>query len=614
MTSESLIILGISAYYHDSAAALLIDGEIVAAAQEERFSRKKHDASFPVEAIKFCLSFASVELSDVDAIAFYDKPFLKFERLLETYYAFAPRGLRSFVTAVPVWLKEKIFLKREIWSELRDIGTVDKKKMKLLFPEHHLSHAASAFYPSSYREAAILTIDGVGEWATALIAQGQDHSIAPLKQLDFPHSLGLFYSSFTYYCGFKVNAGEYKLMGLAPYGDPDGAQTGQFIALIKEHLIDIRSDGSLFLHQSYFRYATGLKMVSERKWERLFGFPRRQPESELTATYCNLALAAQRITEDVVLLMAREAKRLTGSDQLCLAGGVALNCVANGKLSEAGLFKELFITPAAGDAGGALGAAYAAHHIYYKQGRQISTELMDALKGAYLGPKFSPAEIRAAARRHGAHFIHITDDEELLEKVAEDLSRGKVIGWFQGRMEFGPRALGARSILADARNPEMQRNLNLKVKFRETFRPFAPIVLAEEVADYFEHQGSSPYMLLAKQVKKARTHSYPSELALGDWAQRLAFVRSDLPAVTHVDYSARLQTVHQQTNPRLWRLLHKFKNLTGYSVLVNTSFNLRGEPIVRSPEDAYQCFQKSGIDVLVMENFVFEKQRPQDAG
>ena len=604
-----MIILGISAFYHDAAATLLIDGEVVAAAQEERFTRVKHDPSFPVNAIRFCLEFASIAINDLDAVAFYDKPLLKFERLLETYYAYAPSGLRSFVTAMPVWIKEKMFLKKQIWSGLDEIEKADRKRIKLLFPEHHLSHAASAFYPSRFEKAAILTIDGVGEWATASICLGEGKNIKILRQLDFPHSLGLLYSAFTYFCGFRVNSGEYKLMGLAPYGNAGSREVENYIDLIREHLIDIRDDGSIFLHQAYFSYATGLRMVKDKKWEKIFGIPRRDPESRIEQCHCDLALAIQTITEEVVIKLGREAKRLTNCDHLTMAGGVALNCVANGKLDQENIFKEIFITPAAGDAGGSLGAAYAAYHIYYEKERTPNRDTMDALQGAYLGTSHEEKEILAIARRYQADFEVISSESKMVDRVAQLTSEGNIIGWHQGRMEFGPRALGARSILGDARNPEMQKKLNLKIKYRESFRPFAPVVPAEDVSEYFDHQGVSPYMLMVKKVRESRCVPYPEAFEGKDLFDKLYFLRSDIPSITHIDYSARLQTVHQETNPRFWKLLMAFKKITGYSVLVNTSFNVRGEPIVNTPEDSYRCFMRTDMDYLVVENILFEKSK-----
>ncbi len=600
-------ILGISAFYHDSAASIVVNGEIIAAAQEERFTRKKHDAGFPANAIRFCLEYSGLELKDLDAIVFYDKPLLKFERLLETYYAFAPSGFRSFITAIPVWIKEKMFLKRLIREELAKIGPHDSKKTRLLFPEHHLSHAASAYYPSPFDDAAILTIDGVGEWATVSLCHGQQEKITILKELRFPHSLGLLYSAFTYFLGFRVNSGEYKLMGLAPYGNPKSPDIEKYIQIIKTHLISLKEDGSIWLNQDYFDYATGLKMVNEKKWEDLFGFRTRKPEDELQQHHCNLGLAIQHITEEAVLLMAAEAKKLTGSKNLCLAGGVALNCVSNGKLQKSGIFENLFIQPAAGDAGGALGAALAANYIYYKQPREIRYT-MDAMKGSYLGPSFSDLEVELMAKKYNARYTYFSDFTSLAEETARLLSSENVIGWVQGKMEFGPRALGGRSILGDPRSPEMQKKLNLKIKYRESFRPFAPSVLAEEVKEYFDYDGISPYMLLvhpvADKIKKALPDGYDN-MNLRD---KLYHLRSDLPSITHIDYSARIQTVHPETNPRYYELISSFKKLTGTGVVVNTSFNVRGEPIVMTPNDAYRCFMRTEMDYLVVGNFLFSKK------
>ena len=600
-------ILGISAFYHDAAAALLDKGEIIAAAQEERFTRIKHDASFPTHAIRFCLEYAGYSINDLDAVVFYDKPLLKFERLLETYYAYAPKGLFSFLKAMPVWLNEKLFLKRIIYQNLGNIDEFDKKKIKLLFPEHHLSHAGSAFFPSAFTEAAILTLDGVGEWATASIAKGEGNNITILKQQDFPHSLGLLYSAFTYYCGFKVNSGEYKLMGLAPYGNRQSAGFANYSAIIKSALVDIKEDGSIFLNQQYFDYAAGLHMTNDARWKTLFGFERRQPASLLEQHHCDLALAVQTVTDEIVIKMAMEAQRLTGSRNLCMAGGVALNCVTNGKLHEAKIFENIFIQPAAGDAGGALGAAYTAHHIYYNQPR-TGPFLQDALKGSYLGASYTDTAIATAMKQFNAVYTLYDNFEALLNLISTLIAEGNITGWFQGRMEFGPRALGARSILADARNPKTQKKLNLKIKFREGFRPFAPAVLAEDVQEYFELHEPSPYMLLVKPVKKSRQITAPVGYANLPMFDKLYFQRSDLPAVTHVDYSARLQTVHKETNPRFWQLLQAFKKLTGCAALVNTSFNVRGEPIVNSPGDAYRCFMRTEMDCLVMGNLVFYKK------
>jgi carbamoyltransferase len=600
-------ILGISAFYHDSAAALIRDGEIIAAAQEERFTRVKHDAGFPKNAVSFCLNFSGLGIDDLDAVAFYDKPFLKFERLLETYYAFAPAGLLSFLKAMPVWLKEKIFLKTLISRELRDIEKFSGKKLKLLFPEHHLSHAASAFYPSPFDRAAILTVDGVGEWATASICCGEKNGITILKELYFPHSVGLLYSAFTYYCGFKVNSGEYKLMGLAPYGNPDSSETSRYSGIIKDKLTDIKPDGSIFLNQKYFNYAAGLTMVNKRLWEKTFGFPLRRPQDQLDQHHCDMALAIQKVTEESVEKMAQHAAALTNSDNLCLAGGVALNCVANGRLHSSGKFRDIFIQPAAGDAGGAVGAALAANYIYFGQARKTGG-LTDGMKGSFLGPEFSDGDIVRRVARFKAVSERYESFQALAEKTAGLLAQGSVAGWFQGRMEFGPRALGARSILADARNPEMQKTLNMKIKFRENFRPFAPSVLLEDVAEYFELETASPYMLLVKQIKQNLRKQVPRGYNVLPVMEKLRVLRSTLPAITHVDFSARVQTVCRETNERYWALLNEFKKLTGCPVLANTSFNVRGEPIVCTPEEAYCCFMRTEMDILVMGNVLFEKK------
>jgi len=599
-------ILGISAFYHDSAAAITVGGKVIAAAQEERFTRIKHTPDFPVHAIRYCLEEAGLELDELDAIVFYDKPLLKFERLLETYYAFAPKGLASFLKAIPVWLNEKMFLKKLIRDGLKEVGPYDSRKLKLLFPEHHLSHGASAYFPSPFAHAAILTIDGVGEWCTASIGVGDGKDIRILKELCFPHSVGLLYSAFTYYLGFTVNSGEYKLMGLAPYGNPEGEETARFVSIIKKHLVDIKPDGSIWLNQHYFNYATGLRMAHDHKWEQLFGFPRREEEHDLQQHHCNLALAIQQVTEEIVLQMAQEAKRLTGSDNLCMAGGVALNCVANGKLQQAGIFKNIYIQPAAGDAGGALGAALAASHMYFGEERVMHAK-HDGMLGSYLGPSYSDKEIDLMARKTKAVFTHYDDFAALTRHMAQKLASGQVVGWFQGRMEFGPRALGNRSILADARNPEMQRKLNLKIKYREGFRPFAPSVLAEDAQDYFDLHTDSPYMLLVCPVKESRRKPLPANYHGLDLWTRLYCERSDVQSITHLDFSARVQTVHRDTNPRYWELIDAFKQHTGYALLVNTSFNVRGEPMVCTPLDAYRCFMGTDMDCLVINDHVFCK-------
>ena len=601
--------LGISAYYHDSAAALISGNEIIAAAHEERFTRLKHDQSFPVNAVRYVLNEAGLSIEDLTAIAFYDKPFLKFERLLETYHAFAPKGFQSFLTAMPVWIKEKLFMRNLLWNELKAIhgGPIDRKP-SLLFPEHHLSHAASAFYPSPFDEAAILTIDGVGEWATTTIGFGRQNNIEILRELTFPHSIGLLYSAFTYYCGFKVNSGEYKLMGLAPYGIRDTSQFKRYKEAILAELVDIREDGSVLLNMDYFDYATGLRMCRDEKWETLFGIPRRQSESWLTQPYMDLALAIQEVTEAVVLQLARTTKQLTGSSRLVLAGGVALNCVANGKIQEAGIFDAIWIQPAAGDAGGALGAALAARHIWKGEERTCPDAGSDAMKGAYLGPAFGQRDIDCLKHKFQASWQRYPDFDLLCADAAGLLAAGNVIGWFQGRMEWGPRALGNRSILADPRNPEMQKRLNLKIKFRESFRPFAPSVLAEDAGEYFDLDTASPYMLLVAPVTSRRREPSPADDS-GDLLDRLYRLRSDIPAVTHIDFSARIQTVHRETNEPYWKLIRAFKDRTGCGLLVNTSFNVRGEPIVCSPEDAYRCFMRTDMDWLVINSCLFEKSK-----
>jgi len=604
-------ILGISAFYHDAAAAIIIDGNIVAAAQEERFTRKKHTPDFPVNAIKFCLENSGCSIDELDAVVFYDKPLLKFERLLETQYAFAPKGLFQFLTSIPVWLKEKMFLKKLLYEGLAQIENYNKKKLKLLFPEHHLSHAASAFYPSPYQEAAILTIDGVGEWATASICHGKDNKIIMLKEMRFPHSVGLLYSAFTYYLGFRVNSGEYKLMGLAPYGNPGAKQTNEFVSLIKTHIVSIKDDGSIWLNQDYFDYSTGLRMVKEKKWEKLFGFPPVKPDGKIEQKHCNLAYAIQNVTEEIVLKMAKEAKKITGSDYLCLAGGVALNCVANGKLLKENIFKDIFIQPAAGDAGGALGAAQMAHYMYYEHERK-ATGGNDQMQGAYLGPDFSDKDAVLAFKKYKAIYTKIDSFDDLCGDVADLIDSGNVVGWFQGRMEYGPRALGNRSILGDARNIEMQKKLNLKIKYREGFRPFAPSVLIESSKDYFDLPVASPYMLLIADVKEERRKKLPDNYQELDLWEKLYFERSDVQAITHLDFSARIQTVHKETNPRYWQLINAFKEKTGYGIVVNTSFNVRGEPIVCSPEDAYKCFMRTEMDYLVVNDFILKKTDQPD--
>ena len=602
-------ILGISAFYHDSAAAIIKDGKVIAAAQEERFTRKKHDPSFPTHAVKYCLEYCGKEIDELDSVVFYDKPLLKLERLLETYYGFSPKGLQSFIRSMPVWLKEKMFLKKLIKDELKGVGEFNPKKLRLLFPEHHLSHAASTYYPSPFEDSAILTLDGVGEWATASIAHGKGNNIEILRELKFPHSLGLLYSAFTYFLGFRVNSGEYKLMGLAPYGNPGSERVKKYIEITKDKLINIYDDGSIWLNQDYFNYATGLRMVHDKKWEALFGFPKREPSDSLEQHHCDLGLAIQAITEEVVQKMAIEAKRLTGSDNLCLAGGVALNCVSNGKLIKSGIFKDVFITPPSGDAGGALGAAYCGHYIFNEQPRTVNANERDDLDGAYLGPDVEKSDIESTIRKYEAIAENFEDTKELAGKVAKLLDDGNVVGWVQGRMEFGPRALGARSILGDPRNEEMQKKLNLKIKYRESFRPFAPSVLAEDCHEYFDHEGISPYMLIVQPVQEGRRESLPEGYDGFDLRNKLYYRRSDLPAITHIDFSARIQTVHRDTNPRYHELINAFKEQTGCAVVVNTSFNVRGEPIVCTAEDAYRCFMRTEMDYLVVNNYLFAKTK-----
>ena len=598
-----MLVLGISAYYHDSAAALVRDTEVLGAAQEERFTRIRHDAAFPRRSIEACLAQAGVALRDVDRVVFYEKPFVKFERLLETYLSFAPRGFRSFRMALPVWLREKLFLKTHLLRQLREIDHEFADDAKLLFSEHHLSHAASAFFPSPFTRAAVLTMDGVGESATTSLALGDGNTLEMRKELRFPHSIGLLYSAFTYYTGFTVNSGEYKVMGLAPYGRPVHAQT------ILDHLIDLRDDGTFQLNMEYFDYCTGLTMTNA-KFDTLFGAPPRAPDARLTQREMDLAASIQAVTDEVVLRLARSAVRETGCDDLCLAGGVALNCVANGKVLRDGSVKRLWIQPASGDAGGALGAALAVSHLHLGAPRTPPTG--DSMKGAYLGPEFTQPEIEKRLSAAGAVF-EVAGDGALLDACAELLARGKVLGWFQGRMEFGPRALGARSILGDARSPLMQSQLNLKVKFRESFRPFAPAVLREDVADWFELDGDSPYMLLTADVVEARRRQMTADEQALFGIEKLNVPRSDIPAATHVDYSARVQTVHAEINPRFHGLLSRFRDVTGCPVLVNTSFNVRGEPIVCTPEDAFRCFMGTEIDALAIGNCLLRKDAQDPA-
>jgi len=592
-------ILGISAFYHDSAAALVIDGRIAAAAQEERFTRVKHDARFPIAAIRACLDQAGLKAADLDHVVFYEKPFIKFERLLETYLAFAPRGYNSFRLAIPLWLKEKLFQKRLLRQSLKEIDPDIDWEPRLLFTDHHQSHAASAFFASPFAEAAVLTLDGVGEWTTTSSGFGRGNQLDITKEIHFPHSIGLLYSAFTYYTGFKVNSGEYKVMGLAPYGVP------RYIDEIFDHLVDLKDDGSYRLDMQYFNYCTGLTMTTER-FHDLFGGAPRKPEELLTQHHMDLAASIQKATEEIVLRLARSAARETGSANLCLAGGVALNCVANGKILRDGRFKKIWIQPAAGDAGGALGAALAAHYQFNGAPRQVDNTA-DGMSGAYLGPAFEQADIESRLTKAGAHFAVLGDDE-LISSTVQALTSEKAIGWFQGRMEFGPRSLGARSILGDPRSATMQKSLNLRVKYRESFRPFAPAVLREEVADWFELSEDSPYMLLVADVVERRRRAMRAEQQALFGIDKLNVSRSDIPAVTHVDYSARVQTVHADTNPRFHALLSAFKQATGCPVLVNTSFNVRSEPIVNTPEDAFRCFMGSDIEVLAIGNCLLRKE------
>ncbi|MGJ0621574.1 MAG: carbamoyltransferase family protein [Methylocystis sp.] len=596
-------ILGISAFYHDSAAAVVEDGDIIAAAQEERFSRRKHDSRFPRHAIDYCLEAARAKPQDIDFVAFYDKPFVKFERLLETYVAFAPRGFQSFKMALPLWLREKLFQKSLLLKEMKAYSADVDWANRLLFAEHHFSHAASAFYPSPFKDAVVLTMDGVGEWATTSVAFGDGNQLAMQRELRFPHSLGLLYSAFTYYTGFKVNSGEYKLMGLAPYGEP------KYTDLILDHLIDLKPDGTFRLDQSYFDYCTGLRMTNA-KFDALFGGPARKPEELLTQRHMDLAASIQAVTEEIVLRLTRGLAKETGARNLCLAGGVALNCVANGKLLRDGSFDQIWIQPAAGDAGGALGAALAAYYDHKKNPRGVNGA-GDAMRGSYLGPSFPQAEIERRLHAAGAKFETMTEGD-LIEAAARDLAAERAVGWFQGRMEFGPRALGGRSILGDPRSASMQKTLNLKIKYRESFRPFAPSVLREDVADWFELDGDSPYMLLVADVAEKHRLAMTEEQQALFGIDKLNVPRSSIPAVTHVDYSARIQTVHQETNPRYYALLSAFKRMTGCPVLVNTSFNVRGEPIVCTPEDAFGCFMGTEMDALAIGDCYLRKEN-QDA-
>ncbi len=596
-------VLGISAFYHDSAAALIEDGHLVGAAQEERFTRKKHDSGFPEHALQYCLDAAGIKLADVDYVAFYDKPFLKFERLLETYLAFAPRGFQSFRMAMPLWLKEKLFQKTLLRDEMKKWQPDFDWQKRLLFGEHHQSHAASAFFPSPYEEAAILCMDGVGEWATTSLAWGQGNKLEMLREIHFPHSLGLLYSAFTYYTGFKVNSGEYKVMGLAPYGEP------KFKDTILNNVIDLKEDGTFRLDQSYFDYCTGLRMTND-KFADLFGGPARKPDKELlTQKHMDLAASIQAVTEEIVLRLARSVKKETGAKNICLAGGVALNCVANGKLLREKIFDGIWVQPAAGDAGGAVGAAFSAYHGFLGQARKLNGH-MDGMAGSYLGPEYKDDEIAERLTKAGAKFTTLSYDQ-MIEQTAQALADEKAVGWMHGRMEFGPRSLGTRSILGDARSPTMQKTLNLKVKYRESFRPFAPAVLREDVAEYFDIDTDSPYMLMVAPVQEKRRRKMTAEEEQLFGIDKLNVPRSDIPAVTHIDYSGRVQTVHRETNPAFHDLISSYKAKTGCAVVVNTSFNVRGEPIVCTPEDAFRCFMGSEIEVLVVGN-CFLKKEDQD--
>ena len=593
-------ILGISAFYHDSAAALLIDGKIIAAAQEERFTRVKHDSSYPFNAVEFVLKYSNLKLNQIDHIVFYEKPFLKFERLLETYVAFAPRGFRSFSSSMPIWLREKLFQKKLLLNELKQHDKDFSGDSRIFFSEHHLSHAASAFYPSPFDEAIILTADGVGEWATTTVALGKKNKLQILKEIHFPHSLGLLYSAFTYYTGFKVNSGEYKLMGLAPYGEP------KYKSLILDNLVDIKEDGTFSLNQEYFNYATGLTMTSD-KFHKLFNAkPRDVKNEKVNQFHMDIASSIQSVTEEIMIKLSSSLRKQYGLPNLCLAGGVALNCVANGKIKKKNIFDKIWIQPAAGDAGGSLGAALALWHIEKKQERKIN--IKDDMKGSYLGPEYTKEEIESQLTKLGAKY-EVLEDEKIISNTIEDLIDEKAIGWFQGRMEFGPRALGSRSIIADPRSASMQKKLNLKVKYRESFRPFAPSVLREDVTEWFNFDDDSPYMLLVSNINKKKCIEMNAEQKKLFGIEKLNVKRSEIPAVTHVDYSARIQTVHKETNPKYYNLLSEFKKKTGCGVIVNTSFNVRGEPIVNTPEDAFNCFMGTELDTLVIGNFYLKKEK-----
>jgi carbamoyltransferase len=591
-------ILGISAFYHDSAAALIVDGEIIAAAQEERFTRIKHDSNYPYNAVQFVLNFANLSLDKVNKIVFFEKPFLKFERLLETYVAFAPKGFKQFTKAMPIWLREKLFQKKVLINNLKRHQENFKDENKIFFSEHHLSHAASAFYASPFSEAIILTADGVGEWATTTVAIGKGNDLEIKKEIHFPHSLGLIYSAFTYYCGFRVNSGEYKLMGLAPYGEP------KYYEIIKKNIIDVKRDGSFHVNQDYFDYAVGLKMTN-KKFETLFGRCERDSKTEeLSQFHMDIASSIQKVTEEILLRLAKSLREEYNIKNLCLAGGVALNCVANGKILKHNIFDQIWVQPAAGDAGGSLGAALAFWHLEMKKNRVITKK--DLMKGSYLGPIFSQKEIEEELNLVGAKYS-VLNEEELLDKTSDELARGKAIGWFQGRMEFGPRALGGRSILGDPRSTSMQRDLNLKVKYRESFRPFAPSILYQDLKNWFEIKNSTPYMLMVANIKSNKRIEITEDQKKLYGINKLNIARSQIPAVTHIDYSARIQTVHHETNPLYYKLIAKFKKKTGCPILINTSFNVRGEPIVNTPKDAFNCFMGTELDMLVIGNCILQK-------
>lgn len=597
-------ILGISAYYHDSAAAIVVDGKVLYAAQEERFSRIKNDASFPEKAIAYCLYESGYNIEDIDLISFYEKPFLKFERLLETYYAYAPKGFKSFAMAMPLWLKEKLFIKQSIIKRVNELSNFKTKKISIKFPEHHLSHAASAFYTSPFNRCAYLTVDGVGEWSTTSygVACGKK-GIQVLGELHFPNSLGLFYSSFTYFLGFKVNSGEYKMMGLAPYGNNTSKRVSDFIAIIKEKLVDIKPDGSIKLNIDYFEYSTALRMVNPKKWEKIFGIKKRCPEDKLKQVHADLAYAAQKVIEEVLVKFIKFIKKETNESNLCFAGGVALNCVANSVLFKEKIFNDIYVQPAAGDSGGALGAALAA--AYIKQ--ELHFNGLKKPFDIYLGPKYSNQDIERVLRKYKCKYKYFENLDELASTAAQYITQKKVVGWYRGRTEFGPRALGNRSILADATDPDMQHTLNMKIKFREGFRPFAPVICEEDYDQYFESGKKSLYMLFTSKLKKSLRKNLPNDFQQYSLEEKRRFIKSDLPGVTHIDFSARVQAVNKDLNPMLWNLIQSYKKITGIGVVINTSFNVKDEPIVNTPEDAYLCFEKSGMDILVLENYLIEK-------